>query len=134
MEKVRVAIIGLGCRGELLASIIADMEEAQIVAVCDLYEDRRVKAVEMVRKKRDYTPKIYADYREILSDPSVDAVIIATSWDAHIRIATDCIRAGKVTALEVGGAYSVEECESLVRTYEQYKTPFMFLEIGRAHV
>lgn len=128
MEKVRVAIIGLGCRGELLASIIADMEEAQIVAVCDLYEDRRVKAAEMVRKKRGYTPKIYADYREILSDPSVDAVIIATSWDAHIRIATDCIRAGKVTALEVGGAYSAEECESLVRTYEQYKTPFMFLE------
>ena len=128
MEKVRVAVIGLGCRGELLASIIADMEEAQIVAVCDLYEDRRNKAAEMVQKKNGYTPKVSADYRELLRDDAVDAVIIAASWEAHIQIAVDSLRAGKVTALEVGGAYSVEECETLVRTYEQYKTPFMFLE------
>ena len=128
MEKVKTAIIGLGCRGELLASIIADMEEAQIVAICDLYEDRRNKAAEMVQKKNGYTPKVSADYRELLQDDAVDAVIIAASWEAHIQIAVDSLRAGKVTALEVGGAYSVEECESLVRTYEQYKTPFMFLE------
>ncbi len=128
MEKVKTAIVGLGCRGALLSAIIADMEEAQIVAVCDLYEDRRNKIVEIVKKKSGVAPKSSADYREFLQDGSVDAVIIATSWESHIRIAIDCIRAGKVTALEVGGAYSVEDCKALVREYEQFRTPFMFLE------
>ena len=41
MKQVNVGFIGLGCRGKLLSSIVAEMEEANIVAVCDLYEDRQ---------------------------------------------------------------------------------------------
>ena len=51
MNRVKTAVIGLGCRGSLLASIIADMEEAVIVCVCDLYEDRQADAASMFEKK-----------------------------------------------------------------------------------
>ena len=128
MQRANTAVIGQGCRGSLLTSIVADMEEASVVAVCDLYADRREEAAETVAKKSGRKPKACADYHEILNDPDVDAVIIATSWESHVPIALDCLRAGKVTALEVGGAYSIEDCETLVQVYEQTGTPFMFLE------
>ena len=128
MNRVKTAVIGLGCRGSLLASIIADMEEAAIVRVCDLYEDRQADAAAMIEKKCGKRPKTCTDYHEVLQDPDVEAVIVAASWEAHVSIANDCMRAGKITALEVGGAYSIEDCRSLVQTYEQCKTPFMFLE------
>ena len=128
MQKVKVALIGLGCRGKSLASMMNEMEEAEIVAVSDVYEDRMEEAAALVKKACGRTPRQYADYREALKEKDVDAVVIATSWESHVTIAADSMRAGKVTALEVGGAYTVEDCESLVRVYEETKTPFMFLE------
>ena len=128
MQKVKVALIGLGCRGKSLASMMNEMEEAEIVAVSDVYEDRMEEAAALVKKACGRAPRQYADYREALEEKDVDAVVIATSWESHVTIAADSMRAGKVTALEVGGAYTVEDCESLVRVYEETKTPFMFLE------
>ena len=60
--------------------------------------------------------------------PEVDAVIIMASWESHINLACDCMRAGKYTAVEVGGAYSVDDCWRLVRTYEETGVPCMMLE------
>lgn len=128
MQKVKVALIGLGCRGKSLASMMNEMEEVEIVAVSDVYEDRMEEAAAFVKKACGRAPRQYADYREALEEKDVDAVVIATSWESHVTIAADSMRAGKVTALEVGGAYTVEDCESLVRVYEETKTPFMFLE------
>lgn len=128
MKKVKVGIVGLGCRGSLLADLTAGMEEAQITAVCDVYEDRTASAADKIEKKCGKRPKEYLDFMKMLTDANVEAVIIATSWDEHIRMAIESMKAGKITAVEVGGAYDVEECRELVRTYEQTRTPFMFLE------
>ena len=58
----------------------------------------------------------------------MDIVISSSAWEAHIPLAVESMRAGKVTAIEVGGAYSVEDCWLLVRTWEETRVPFMFLE------
>ena len=128
MKKVRMGIIGLGQRGGNLTHTILACEEAEITAVCDKYDDRAETVVKIVKDKTGKEPAVYGDYRELLSDPSVDAVLIASSWDKHIKMAIECMRAGKITALEVGGAYDVEECWELVRTYEETKTPIMMME------
>ena len=128
MKQVNVGFIGLGCRGKLLSSIVAEMEEANIVAVCDLYEDRQKQAAEMIGQKTGTKPKTCGDYHELLKDDTIDAVIIAASWEAHVPVAIDCMQAGKITALEVGGAYTVEDCYALVEAQERTGTPFMFLE------
>ena len=128
MKQVTVGFIGLGCRGKLLSSIVAEMEEANIVAVCDLYEDRQEEAAEMIGQKTGTKPKTCGDYHELLKDDTIDAVIIAASWEAHVPVAIDCMQAGKITALEVGGAYTVEDCYALVEAQERTGTPFMFLE------
>ena len=128
MKQVNVGFIGLGCRGKLLSSIVAEMEESNIVAVCDLYEDRQKEAAEMIGQKTGTKPKTCGDYHELLKDDTIDAVIIAASWEAHVPVAIDCMQAGKITALEVGGAYTVEDCYALVEAQERTGTPFMFLE------
>ena len=58
----------------------------------------------------------------------MDAVLVSTSWEMHIAVSCDAMKAGKIVAMEVGGANSEEDCWKLVRTYEETKTPFMFME------
>ena len=128
MEKVRVGLIGLGNRGYSLIGNILACEEGEIVAVCDVYEDRIENAVKSVKEKRGNEPKTYKDYHDLINDENVDAVVIASSWDEHTRMAVASMRAGKYTAVEVAGAYDLEDCWQLVRTYEETKTPIMLLE------
>lgn len=127
MDKVKLGIIGLGQRGKSLIDTICACEECEIVAICDVYADR-VEAAEKQLNEKNLFPSCYADYRELLRDEKVDAVYVASSWDEHVKMAIECMRAHKITAMEVGGAYEIEECWELVRTYEETKTPFMFME------
>ena len=128
MKKINMAIIGLGQRGSMLADTIMAFDDVDIVAICDEYEDRIQKTAENIKTKRGYEPTAYINYQDVLKDERVDAVLVASSWDEHIRMAIECMRAGKITAMEVGGAYDVEECWELVRTYEETKTPIMMME------
>lgn len=130
MDSVlRIGVIGLGARGsDLIPHAILPIKEAQITAVCDVYDDRAEAAADLIWKTRHQMPAVYSDYRMLLRNPEVDAVVISASWEAHVPIALAAMRAGKITACEVGGAATVEECWELVRTYEETGTPIMFLE------
>ena len=128
-EKLKVALMGCGNRGTygILKALLV-CPETEIVAVCDVYADRMEKAQAMVQEKRGNTPTAYSDYHELLKDENVEAVFIASSWDEHVRMAVASMKAGKYTAVEVSGAYDIEDCWDLVRTYEETKTPIMLLE------
>ncbi len=128
MNKVKLGIIGLGQRGFGLANTILACKNAQIVAICDLYQDNIEKTQKAIFEKENRNAVVYKDYKELLNANDVDAVIVASSWDEHIRMAIESMKAGKITAMEVGGAYDVEECWELVRAYEETKTPFVILE------
>ena len=128
MRKVKVGVIGLGPRGRGLMRSSLACEEADIVAICDVYEDRLQSAKQIVEERRNYSPKLYTDYKQLIHDSEVEAVMIFSSWDEHIPMAIESMKAGKYTAVEVGGAYDLEDCWQLVRTYEETKTPIMLLE------
>lgn len=127
MENVRVGFIGLGNRGKSLLDVVLAQNES-VTAVCDLYADRAESAANKVEEKSGKRPAEYIDYKKLLADESVDAVVISCAWEDHVMIAVDAMRAGKAVGLEVGGAYSVHQCWELVKTYEETKVPFMFLE------
>ena len=57
--KLRVGFIGLGGRGQGILDLILDMDDIEVSAVCDCYEDRAQKGVEIVQKKRSYAPVPY---------------------------------------------------------------------------
>ncbi len=128
MKRLKIGIIGLGQRGSGLLWTALHCENAQVVALCDAYDDRVQEACKKVEEMGFEKPVLYSDYKKLLQDKKVEAVIISTSWAAHTRMAIDAMKAGIPTGLEVSGAYDVEDCWQLVRCYEETKTPFMFLE------
>lgn len=125
---IKVGMIGLGGRGSnLLRETIIPLG-VEVVAVCDLYEDRIQKAAQIIKEAGYSEPKMFEDYRDMLAMSEIDAVIVAASWEDHVRITCDAMKAGKYVGYEVGGAYSVEDCWKLVRTYEETGVPCMMLE------
>ena len=128
-KKARIAMIGLGGRGYgLLRLNLVHMKNVEVVGICDVYQDRIDKAIEKVKKVCGNTPKGSTNYKDFLHDENVDIIMITCAWEGHIDIAVEAMQAGKFVAMEVGGAYSVEDCWRLVDTYEQTKTPLMMLE------
>ena len=128
MEKLKLGLIGLGERGLTLIDSLAVMDDVKVVAVTDRYNDRVKDAQDKLQALTGARPNGYLDYRSILEDPEIAAVIISTSWNTHVRIAVDAMRAGKYVGMEVGGAYDIEDCWELVRTHEETGAHLMMLE------
>jgi predicted dehydrogenase len=97
MEKVRYGIVGIGKMGHTHAEKLqAGIDKnGTLAAVCDVAEERRTWAG---GKLKDV--KIYSDYRELLSDGNVDAVVVATPHYFHPIIAIDALNAGKHVLIE----------------------------------
>ena len=128
MRKVKIGVIGHGCRGWGLMDTMLLTDMYEFIMVCDKYEDRVADAKKQVMEKHGYEPAGTTDYREVLANPEIEAVLISCDWELHIPFAIDAMKAGKAVALEVGGAYSVQDCFDLVKTWEETRVPFMFLE------
>lgn len=92
-ERIGIGLIGCGGRGVGLAQTLTELqkvgEQAELVAVCDIYRPR------LERAAKTFNAKPYKDHRELLADPSVNAVIIATPDHLHPYQAIDAVIAGK---------------------------------------
>jgi glycosyl hydrolase family 109 protein len=127
-DKIALGLVGLGVRGYgVLESELMHMKDITIIGVCDIYEDRMQKAANLIEEKTGSRPFTSTDYRAILKLP-IDAIIITASWEAHIPVALAAMEAGIYVGTEVAGAYSLDSCWQLVRTYERTGTPCMMLE------
>lgn len=128
MKEIKIGFIGLGSRGSSLLEYVVMPQGEQVVAVCDVYEDRAELGADIVLKACGTRPAAYTDYRDVIQDANVNTVIIASAWESHVEIAVAAMKAGKAVAMEVGGAYTLDQCFELVHVYEETLTPFMFLE------
>lgn len=92
-DRLGVGVIGVGGRGNAHLQTLKHMQDndksVQIVAVCDVYRPRMEKAA------KAFDAKGYMDHRELLADPNVDLVSIATPDHHHGYQAIDAVRAGK---------------------------------------
>jgi predicted dehydrogenase len=119
-DRINVGVIGYGGRGEYVAEQFARYGQGhnnacQIVAVCDVYEKRKRKGAEL------YKVKGYLDYRELLGQSDVDAVIVATPDHWHGKIALDAMDRGKDVYLEKPMVHTNEEAHQLVNTVKETK-------------
>lgn len=129
MKQVKMAVIGCGGRGfGLLKDILLNMNDVDIVGVCDLYADRVERAAAEVEKRRGKRPFGSVDHNDILNMEAPDAVLVSTSWETHVEVAIDALKKGIPVAMEVGGAYSVERLWEMVRVQESTGTPLMMME------
>ncbi len=75
MEKFKVGIIGLGCRGNTMGMLVAEHENCAITAICDEYQDRCDAMKEKLAPK-GHDPKIYLNYEELIASPDVEMVFV----------------------------------------------------------
>ncbi len=127
-RTIHAGVIGLGGRGLGQLNVVLQMEDVSVDMVCDVYEDRTQKGVEVVKQVTGHNAVGTTDYHDVLKNPDIEAVFIFTSWETHIPICIDALNAGKRPAMEVGGANSVQECWDLVRASEKTGIPVMLLE------
>ena len=130
MERIRVAQVGYGARGKQLSEdvLVHFLDEATVVAVCDKFEDRAQAGAAFYREKDGTSVAAYTDYTAMIGEVKPDVVILTLSWPNHVPYACQAMEAGCAVAMEVGGAYAVEQCWQLVHTWERTRVPFMFLE------
>ena len=86
-------------------------------------------SADIIEEKTGKRPELITpSYEELLHSGMVDCFIVSTSWEDHVRVSCAAMKAGIPVGCETGGAYSVDECYELIRTYEETKTTFMLLE------
>ncbi|MBD2870178.1 Gfo/Idh/MocA family protein [Paenibacillus arenilitoris] len=108
MSKVKVGVIGAGSISDIHLSSYARNPEVDIYAICDLNEERaRTKAAAYGAEKT------FADYRELLADPAIDAVSICTWNNSHAEISIAAAEAGKHVLVEKPLCKTVEEAEKV---------------------
>ena len=128
MKVLRIGFVGLGQRGSGMLRTFLGFPNVDVVAVCDVYEDRINEASQFIKEKRNHEPKKYQDFNKMLLDKNIDAMYIASSWEEHIEQAIKCMEHHIPVAMEVGGAYSLKDCWRMVDAYEATKTPIMMME------
>ena len=131
-EKIKVGYVGIGCRGKgMLKRCFAQMADVEITWLCDVYTPYIEAGLEILRNAGRAEAKATTDYKDILADPEVDAIIFMTGWDGRPEMVKQAMLAGKYVGFEVGCSDTLEECFDLIETYEKTKVPIMMLETTR---
>lgn len=123
MEKIRVGLIGVGNVARHHARGHLENSRAELYAVCDANETRVEE-----RKIQWGAKKAYADYRQLLDDPNVDAVEVLTPHHLHESIGVAALQAGKHVSMQKPMAISSSECDSLIEAAKGSKQQFRVFE------
>ena len=94
-NQVRLAVIGLGCRGISQMKTLLEMPDVAVTAVCDVYPDRVEEGKQLVQAQGGGTPFASTDAEACIARSDVDAVIIMTSWETHIPLCITAMKHGR---------------------------------------
>ena len=150
-DVIQVGVIGPGGRGtQVMRECIefGSNYRARVTAVCDIWNQRLDAAAKLVSESYGERPKTYRRFEEVLADPEVDAVIIATPDHQHAKMLKAAVEAGKdvycekpmgnVLAETNAALAAVEKSNRIVqigtqrRSYPRYRSRHGHHE-GRSH-
>ncbi len=105
---VKIGVIGLGQWGKEIVTNLSQMPSAQVAAICDTYEPYVKKA-----KETAVSAATFADYKQLLASPDVEAVVVATPTHQHKEIVLAAIQAGKHVYCEAPIAGSMDDAKAI---------------------
>ena len=118
MKKLKIGIVGCGeiAKGKHLPALKAYSDKCEIVAFCDIIEERAVWAA-----KEYGTPdaKVYTDHKELLKDPEIDVVHVLTPNVAHCEITVNALNAGKHVMCEKPMAATTEDARKMIDAWKK---------------
>ncbi|MGA2863808.1 MAG: Gfo/Idh/MocA family oxidoreductase [Verrucomicrobiota bacterium] len=136
-ERIAMGFIGVGGQGSghllggawtYVAGGYAGRKDVQVLAVCDVWRDRRERACQKVNDhyaqaygKGNYKAcSAYTDFRQVLDRPDIDAVLIATPAHWHATMAAMAAAAGKDIYCEKPTAVTVRESQAMLAAVRRY--------------
>ncbi|GGZ87775.1 Gfo/Idh/MocA family protein [Algibacter mikhailovii] len=119
-NKINIGVIGTGDRGGGLTSIINSIENINVIGCCDILPFR----LEHGLSKANSKPIGYSDYRKLLDNKDIDAVLVATPFSTHSKIAIDALDANKHVYCEKTLAKGNSGIQSLVKKSNQSNNIF----------
>ncbi|MBO0863429.1 MAG: Gfo/Idh/MocA family oxidoreductase [Chloracidobacterium sp.] len=114
-DRIRLGAIGVGGRCRGLVKIHKNQPDTEFVAICDVYEPHLSRAAAEADLKR---VKQVREYRAVLDDKSIDAVIIGAPDHWHAKMVADAVAAGKDVYVEKPVTHALEEGNDLIRAVE----------------
>ncbi|MFM7182193.1 MAG: Gfo/Idh/MocA family protein [Verrucomicrobiales bacterium] len=131
LEKVRVAHIGLS-RGMTHVHDSLKMDFVDVVALCDLRDDRAQNAANQCEKASGKRPAVYGGsehiWEKLVARDDIDVVYVSTPWAWHVPMALGAMQHGKHAFVEVSAAVTVDECWKLVDASERTQRHCVMLE------
>lgn len=122
-DVVQVGLIGSGARGSGLATLIQNIPSLKLVACCDIQPDNLANGLSKAAKGA----KAYTDYKKLLEDKNIDAVIIATPLFLHYPMAIDALSAGKHVYVEKAMSYDIPQSIDLIK---RLKSSNLVFQVG----
>lgn len=123
-DTIRIGLIGCGGRGTHLMVLTKEIDpNVQAVAVCDAYEPKRKRGIEMAGGG----VKDFVDHRKLLEMKDIDAVIVATPEHLHGTQTIDAVDAGKDVYVEKPMTHSIEEG---VRMIKKVRSTDRIVQVG----
>ncbi|SDM67726.1 Predicted dehydrogenase [Daejeonella rubra] len=117
---IRIGLIGSGSRGQGLASLLSKIQGFELIACCDIIPENLQGGMKLAAKGA----RSYTDYKKLLQDKDIQAVIIATPLYLHYPMAVDAIAAGKHIYMEKTMAYTIPQALDLVKRVERSNLVF----------
>ncbi len=117
-ETINIGLIGCGGEGQAVMTAHQRCPGARVVAVCDVHESRMRSAQELAGGSKILG---YRDYRKLLDNKDIDAVIVATNDHWHVLATVNACQAGKDVYVEKPLGTSIGEGRAAVKATRQYE-------------
>ena len=127
-KKIQLGHIGMGAEGTyLLQSFISQNQDSAVsTAICDPFRVRREAAGKIATDSQGHAPKLYNDFRDLLADKSIDAVVIATPDHWHVPIGLAAVRAGKDVYVEKPLGRSLDQNRAMLEACKRHNRIFQY--------
>ncbi|MFC1558081.1 Gfo/Idh/MocA family protein [candidate division KSB1 bacterium] len=119
-DKVVLGVMGVGGRGTQLIRHLVKRSDVRIKYICDANTSRYSRAAEIVVEDHGYKPTFVQDFRRILDDPEVDAIVIATYEYWHALATIMACQAGKDVYVEKPMSLSIWDGRKMVEAARKY--------------
>jgi predicted dehydrogenase len=113
-DRIRLGIIGTGSRAQSIMKRLKELPGNEMAVVCDVYQPRIKEALAITGE----ATKTQVDYREILADKQIDAVVIGSPQHWHKQMTLDALSAGKDIFVEKCVSHSIDEGVAMVKAVE----------------